>query len=1281
MKGLVEAEYLAAVAKRTRAGTDRFLVAKCYGDAIPPNLKRRRRVPEVEILHDETASLRGKATRKRRKKSVPATSTCRRGEEPSGDDVPDAEIPPSPPVSADDGDEDCWFVRDEGVSGVKNKCRSDRKGKGKWVEPDDIEAAVKSKMVVSDELRRAGESESVWDNDESNGRGKNRRLGGKDVGDSVGSRTGFQSPARPNADSEDTWSVSIGRSSADNEGVESGDGEDVAFSCDEVSSTDTQDDESDEDYHEHMADSSSNSEPSSGSDSEFELEEFVVDDKGREESLEGKHDENASPCFSDDVVILHETTSQGVDKGVSSPRNKKEILDEDIPFHEDGSCGEFVSRVKVTVNNETGTEKGCVSYPYEVDIMGEKITSKQKVCCTEPSTLVDRLEMDGAEDVEKGFLSGRNKEDKLDGKNSFTEKGSCSNSAPTVKGFKKNRTKVENLDWVVSEEKSYSLKTESTKCFQHPEESTKNRPNLEATFAWDEGTAGISNRCEVKCKKPYSEKRATGFANIDAFDIIFNSLTDKRGAIDEDVDKVTNVINATTNVEEEDHIAPKSSLPQSFTFGVKKPVEVEKSDFEQELDNLWDEFQFAIRADEIGHLARGTEKSDKDTASKNDKIYPTCCNRGEHEYALDDEIGIRCLICSFVQLEIKYVMPGWAKFSSRKFDTRALSDDEDPEVFDRLQFQNSKDGESSSCSDGTVWNLIPGVKEKLYQHQQDGFEFIWTNLMGTIKLDELRSSANNGMGGCIISHAPGTGKTRLTIEFLLSYLELFPCSCPLIIAPAGMLLTWEAEFKKWGVGIPFHNLNSSVLSGKEDIAASNIFNASKHSGNTNLLRLLKLYSWKKQKSILGLSYSLFEKLAGQRFVGEKESQSGNKKMIDEQVQNFGKIILEQPGLLVLDEGHTPRNPRSRIYKALTNIQTKKRIILSGTPFQNNLAELYTILSFVRPDFAQTISPELKKFCQKKLNLCSRRSRSESDVGNDDRAAILQLGSKIDPFVHVHKGSVLQESLPGLKDCVIVLNPPHYQKQIVEKIEANSYTNFEFEHKLSLGTIHPSLLLLTEKDESVIDKAKLEACRLDPNEGVKTRFLFEMIRLSEANNEKVLVFSQYLDPLGLIKEQVCSLLKWHEGIEVLQLVGRMEQEQRQMVINVFNDPHSSAKLLLASTKACSEGINLIGASRVILLDVVWNPSVERQAISRAFRLGQKKVVYSYNLIVGRMEWEKYCAQTNKDYVSNLVFCSNDESEKRYRVLSEDKILDELISHKTLEDMFEQIVYYPKDSMFS
>uniref|UniRef100_A0A7N0T565 Uncharacterized protein n=1 Tax=Kalanchoe fedtschenkoi TaxID=63787 RepID=A0A7N0T565_KALFE len=84
MKGLVEAEYLAAVAKRTRAGTDRFLVAKCYGDAIRPNLKRRRRVPEVEILHDETAPLRGKATRKRRKKSVPATSTCRRGEEPSG---------------------------------------------------------------------------------------------------------------------------------------------------------------------------------------------------------------------------------------------------------------------------------------------------------------------------------------------------------------------------------------------------------------------------------------------------------------------------------------------------------------------------------------------------------------------------------------------------------------------------------------------------------------------------------------------------------------------------------------------------------------------------------------------------------------------------------------------------------------------------------------------------------------------------------------------------------------------------------------------------------------------------------------------------------------------------------------------------------------------------------------------------------------------------------------------------------------------------------------------
>ncbi|KAL5057776.1 hypothetical protein RYX36_029380 [Vicia faba] len=81
-------------------------------------------------------------------------------------------------------------------------------------------------------------------------------------------------------------------------------------------------------------------------------------------------------------------------------------------------------------------------------------------------------------------------------------------------------------------------------------------------------------------------------------------------------------------------------------------------------------------------------------------------------------------------------------------------------------------------------------------------------------------------GGCIISHASGTGKTRLTIVFLGAYLKVFPKCLPIIVAPASLLLTWEEEFKKWDIGVPFHNLSNLELSGKEHVDALNLLSRS-----------------------------------------------------------------------------------------------------------------------------------------------------------------------------------------------------------------------------------------------------------------------------------------------------------------------------------------------------------------------------------------------------------------------------------------------------------------------
>jgi len=615
----------------------------------------------------------------------------------------------------------------------------------------------------------------------------------------------------------------------------------------------------------------------------------------------------------------------------------------------------------------------------------------------------------------------------------------------------------------------------------------------------------------------------------------------------------------------------------------------------------------------------------------------------------------------------------------------SLDDSVNSSLFDGSQFNVSDNGSETnfSCNEGTVWDLIPGVKQKLYPHQQEGFEFIWKNLAGNTNLRKLKKAVPCREGGCIISHAPGTGKTRLAVVFLMAYLKVFPKCLPVIVAPASLLHTWEEEFKKWD--IPFHNLNNLELSGKVHDDVVNLLNWSNSQHSMDTMRMVKLISWYKEKSILGISYSLYEKLTrgGGESDGERGEDEKKKKQssVEKRKEIMGNVLRKIPGLLVLDEGHTPRNKKSGIWQVLSEVQARKRIILSGTPFQNNFMELYNTLSLVKPSFPNTMPHELKKFCQKKDHKKASKEWIWEPVPEEK---IKQLKLLMDPFVHVHKGAILQRMLPGLRKCVLRLMPDSFHKKILEGIQSSKNT-LSFDFKETWASVHPSLLLecdLLEEEESVLDKDRLEKLRLNPNAGVKTKFLVEFVRLCAALNEKVLVFSQYLSPLRLIIEQLLNeqLLKWTMEKEILFISG--EVKDRKSLIDTFNDENSQAKILLATTKTCSEGISLVGASRVVLLDVVWNPSVEKQAISRAYRIGQKKVVYTYHLLTeGTRECDKFRKQAKKDRLSKLVFSAkNDDNKEELRSCAaniEDRILDKMIRHEKLQDMFVECLVQPKE----
>jgi len=685
-------------------------------------------------------------------------------------------------------------------------------------------------------------------------------------------------------------------------------------------------------------------------------------------------------------------------------------------------------------------------------------------------------------------------------------------------------------------------------------------------------------------------------------------------------------------------------------------------------------------------------------------VEQTSCKNGKHEFIIDEQIGVRCKHCNVVDLEIRHVFPAmvrkmfntsiqhvsqrpdYASLGSTNFLIKikftflvqqgkfsaeresAIEPELDWMCKEMLNLFEENDvlvsnGREVPCNfgghkAGSVWDLIPGVKEDMFPHQQDAFEFMWTKLAGGTTIEQLKHNANTDGGGCVISHAPGTGKTRLAITFVQSYLEVFPHCSPVIIAPRGMLSTWEKEFRKWKVKLPFHVLNSTEINWSEDktIQEQAAKNGAFHRRlltekmDQHYRRLVKLGSWMNGTSIIGVSYSLFRKLVND------EGMDGDK---------VTKLLLEKPDLLVLDEGHTPRNKKSLIWKVLREVRTEKRIILSGTPFQNNFEELYNTLCLVRPKDAILLEKDEGKDFWASLRL--------SDI---TKANIDQVRKKLDPVVHIHSGKFLQKSLPGLRESVVILNPLPYQKEVIASMEKTMAIGLEGEYKISLASIHPSLIArakLSEKEESMVDKSKLESLRSCPSEGVKTRFVLEIVNLCEALNERVLVFSQYLDPLSLIMEQLKARFNWAEGKEILLMSGNVRVKNRQTMMEAFNNMKSKAKVMLASTKACCEGITLIGASRVVLLDVVWNPSVGRQAIGRAYRIGQEKIVYTYNLIAeGTAEKSKYDRQAKKEHMSKLLFSKEAEhGDLPPELTFTDRILEEMTAREDLKKLFVKI----------
>uniref|UniRef100_A0A3Q7IIT8 Helicase C-terminal domain-containing protein n=1 Tax=Solanum lycopersicum TaxID=4081 RepID=A0A3Q7IIT8_SOLLC len=349
---------------------------------------------------------------------------------------------------------------------------------------------------------------------------------------------------------------------------------------------------------------------------------------------------------------------------------------------------------------------------------------------------------------------------------------------------------------------------------------------------------------------------------------------------------------------------------------------------------------------------------------------------------------------------------------------------------------------------------------------------------------------------------------------------------------------FEFMWKHIMVDITFHNLNIKYFFLKKDDGTVGVFHclsgaAKKSTPCTDGVAEILA----KSKSLLGIRYDLFRILTG-------EDGKGYKKALRE-------ILLKFPRLLVYEEGQTSRNENNLVWKALRKVEIEKRILLSQTPFQNNINEIHNTLCVVSPN----IAVYLKQKWASLSNSIDKNARAFENL-RDIRS----------PFVHKCSENIKK-------------------KELLKRVPENPGSFYE-QNLMSLISVHPSLVENMKELSELESQLKERRCRLDTNIGVKMKFVIELIRICSGWKERVIIFSR----------------------EILYIDGKHDVNQRQISINFVNDPKSDFKVFLASTKACSEGISLIGSSRVVLLDVLWNPSIEQQAISRVYRSGQTKFVH-------------------------------------------------------------------------
>ena len=527
--------------------------------------------------------------------------------------------------------------------------------------------------------------------------------------------------------------------------------------------------------------------------------------------------------------------------------------------------------------------------------------------------------------------------------------------------------------------------------------------------------------------------------------------------------------------------------------------------------------------------------------------------------------------------------------------------------------------------------IDPRLAKVLRPHQVEGVKFLYRCVTGLID-----ANAN----GCIMADEMGLGKTLQCIALMWTLLKQSPepgkstiQKC-VIACPSSLVRNWANELVKW--------------LGKDAVTPFAVDGKASKDELTTQLRQWSVASGRAVvRPVLIVSYETLR-------------------------LNVGELCNTPIGLLLCDEGHRLKNGESQTFEALNGLNVSRRVILSGTPIQNDLSEYFSLLNFANPSLLGT-RMEFRK--QYELPILRGRDAAGTDAdqqkGNERLAELLALVNK---FIIRRTNDILSKYLPVKYEHVVFCNLAPFQLDLynhfIQSPDIKSLLRGKGSQPLkAIGMLkklcnHPDLLNLPDDlpgceqyfpDDYVPKDARGRDRDIKSWYSGKMQVLDRMLaRIRQDTNDKIVLISNYTQTLDIF-DKLCR----SRNYGVLRLDGTMNVNKRQKLVDKFNDPEGEEFVFLLSSKAGGCGLNLIGANRLVLFDPDWNPAADQQALARVWRDGQKKDCFVYRFIAtGTIEEKIFQRQSHKQSLSSCVVDSAEDVERHFTLDS----LRELFQYK-------------------